>query len=73
MSSGTNRQSGPASGVQSVASAPVSPAVAVETPAERLARIARVLWSTPLAADVEPWTTPGRVAATVTPDTGRGQ
>ena len=73
MSSGNNRQSELASGAEAAGSAPVSPAVAVETPTERVARIARVLWSTPLAADVEPWTTPGRVAATVTPDTGRGQ
>ncbi len=73
MSSGNTRQPEPASDTEAARSVPVSQAVAVETPTERVARIAQVLWSTPLAADVEPWTTPGRVTATVAPDTGRGQ
>ncbi|MGI8912529.1 MAG: hypothetical protein ACR2JY_01865 [Chloroflexota bacterium] len=29
--------------------------------AEQLTRIERVVWATPLAAEIEPWTTPGRV------------
>jgi hypothetical protein len=73
MRSGMNSQPRPASGAEAARSALVSPAGAVETPAERVARIAGVLWSTPLAADVEPWTTPGRVTASAPQDEGRGQ
>lgn len=73
MSSRMNRQPDPASGAEPARMPVVSTAGAVETPAQRVARIARVLWSTPLAADVEPWTTPGRLTATVAQDTGRAQ
>jgi hypothetical protein len=71
MSSGMNSQPRPASGAEAARSASVSPAVAVETPAERVARIAGVLWSTPLAANIEPWTTPGRVTTSVAQANGR--
>lgn len=36
----------------------------IEARVEQLARIERLLWSTAVAAEVEPWTTPGRVTAT---------